>query len=167
LIPRLRLGQTRPGKLQKKPGRKTAVITQLQDQVANTTLSQQKQEVYSRLLQSTILTEEQSTAFKTLLDKLHPGFFYRLKKTYPAITIAEQRMAALIKLKLATREIAAMPGISVNSVHKTRQRLKQRLSLATEANLEEFIAGLERFVVITISVRAYSYKTGMPVNNPV
>ena len=51
-------------------------------------------------------------------------------------------MAALIRLQLTSKQMAAMLGISVDSVHKTRQRLRQRLQLNPDVNLDDFIAGI-------------------------
>jgi DNA-binding CsgD family transcriptional regulator len=64
----------------------------------------------------------------------------KLKDSFPDITSAEQRMAALTRLRLTTRQIASMLGISVDSVHKSRQRLRQRLNLAADASLEEVLS---------------------------
>jgi DNA-binding CsgD family transcriptional regulator len=65
-----------------------------------------------------------------------------LTKNFPGITPAEQRTAALTRLQLSPRQIASMLGISVDSVHKSRQRLRKRFNLGTEANLEEVVTGL-------------------------
>jgi DNA-directed RNA polymerase specialized sigma24 family protein len=51
-------------------------------------------------------------------------------------------MAALTRLQLTSKQMAAMLGISVDSVHKTRQRLRQRLQLGSDKNLDEYIAGM-------------------------
>ena len=87
----------------------------------------------------TILTEDEWSKFKTLFEKVYPGFFLRLKGKAPDITIAEQRTAALTRLHLTSKEMAAMLGISVDSVHKAKQRLRQRLDISTELNLEQSI----------------------------
>ena len=58
------------------------------------------------------------------------------------ITISEQRMAALTRLRLTTSQVASMLGISVDSVHKSRQRLRQRLQVGTVVNLDEVVANL-------------------------
>jgi DNA-binding CsgD family transcriptional regulator len=51
-------------------------------------------------------------------------------------------MAALTRLDLTNSQMAAMLGISVDSVRKNRLRLKQRLELSGEANLEEIIKNI-------------------------
>lgn len=51
-------------------------------------------------------------------------------------------MAALMKLRLTTKEAVNMLGISIESARKTRQRLKHRLNLSSDVNLEEYVATL-------------------------
>ena len=104
-------------------------------------LNAEQQQLLEELSHQTILTEEDWVKFKRLFERLHPGFFNRLKEKTPGITVAELRMAALTRLRLSTKEMASLLGISIDSVHKTRQRLRQRLQVPAEANLEESIAG--------------------------
>ncbi|MFT3681622.1 MAG: tetratricopeptide repeat protein [Ferruginibacter sp.] len=121
---------------------KTNLIEQLEQRVQDKTMSAENQQVLSALSNQTILTEDDWSKFKSLFEKIFPLFFQRLKNTAADITTAEQRMAALTKLQLTTRQMASMLGISVDSVHKTRQRLRKRFNLAADANLEEYIAGI-------------------------
>jgi hypothetical protein len=94
------------------------------------------------LTHQAILTEDDWERFKTLFEKIHPGFFIKLKESVTDITIAEQRMAALTRLHLTTKQMAALLGISPNSVNKTKQRLRQRLNLYVDSNIEEFVLKL-------------------------
>jgi DNA-binding CsgD family transcriptional regulator len=75
-----------------------------------------------------------------MFEKVYPGFFHSLKQQSPDITLAEQRMAALCKLQVTPKEAANLLGISPNSVNKTRQRLRSRLGLDPDANLEQYFA---------------------------
>jgi hypothetical protein len=121
---------------------KTSLIEKLQDQVHHKETNAEHLEIVDEISRQTILTEEDWDKFKKLFEKIYPGFFTKLKEKAPDITIAEQRMAALTRLHLTTKQIASMLGISVDSVHKTRQRLRQRLHIAPDINLEETIAYL-------------------------
>ena len=58
------------------------------------------------------------------------------------MTVAEQRMAALTRLQLTTRQIASMLGISVDSVHKSRQRLRHRFGVSADTTLDEVVSNL-------------------------
>ncbi|MFT3909038.1 MAG: tetratricopeptide repeat protein [Ferruginibacter sp.] len=121
---------------------KTTVIEKLEQQMQESQLSAGQQEAISVLSHLTILTEDDWEKFKALFEKIYPLFFQKLKLQAPDITLAEQRMAALIRLQLTTRQMASMQGISPDSVHKTRQRLRQRLDISNEVNLEEYFSGL-------------------------
>ena len=121
---------------------KTNLVEKLQQQLKNRSISFEEQQLISELSLQTILTEEDWDNFKLLFEKIFPLFFQRLKIISPDVTVAEQRMAALTRLQLTTRQMASMLGISVDSVHKTRQRLRKRFHLGAEANMEEYTAGI-------------------------
>ncbi len=121
---------------------KTSLIEKLEEQVKGNSISAEQQLLITELSQQTILTEEDWFKFKSLFEKIYPFFFQKLKENAADITVAEQRMAALIRLQLTSKQMAAMLGISVDSVHKTRQRLRQRLQLNPDVNLDDFIAGI-------------------------
>ena len=121
---------------------KTNLVEKLEQQLNNKTISREEQQLISELSQQTILTEDDWVKFKSLFEKIFPMFFQRLKNTATDITVAEQRMAALTRLQLTTRQMASMLGISLDSVHKTRQRLRKRFTLSNDANIEEYISGI-------------------------
>ena len=121
---------------------KTSLIEKMEAQAKDKAASSEQQIIISELSQQTILTEEDWLKFKTLFEKIHPGFFIKLKQKFHDITVAEQRMAALIRLNLTMRQMASMLGISTDSVRKTRQRLRQRLQLSADASLEDYVASI-------------------------
>lgn len=121
---------------------KTNLIEKLESQAKGRDITSEQQKIISELSQQTILTEEDWTRFKSLFETIYPGFFMKLKEKFPDITLAEQRMAALTRLNLTTRQVASMLGISVDSVHKSRYRLRQRFNIGTETNLDQVVANL-------------------------
>jgi tetratricopeptide (TPR) repeat protein len=121
---------------------KTNLIEKLEQQLSGNGISSEQQLLITELCHQTILTEDDWIRFKLLYEKIYPGFFKQLKQKASDITIAENRMAALIRLQLTTKQIAAMLGISVDSVHKTRQRLRHRIHLNSDENLDDFIAAI-------------------------
>jgi tetratricopeptide (TPR) repeat protein len=121
---------------------KTNLIEKLEQQIKGRDISAGQQVIVTELTLQTILTEEDWNKFRSLFEKIHPGFFIKLKEKFPDITLAEQRMAALTRLRLTTKQIASMLGISTDSVHKTRQRLRQRLQLTADSNLDEWVTNL-------------------------
>lgn len=121
---------------------KTKMISELELQMSDKQSSAEHDATLSSLTQFTILTEDDWSKFKQLFEKAYPGFFRKLVDQFPDITLSEQRMAALCKLKLSTYEMAAMLGISNDSVRKSKQRLRQRIGLSNEISLEDFCAAL-------------------------
>jgi hypothetical protein len=121
---------------------KTSLIEKLEQQLQGKETTAEHQSIISELGRQTILTEEDWNRFRSLFETIYPGFFIKLKDKFPDITVAEQRMAALTRLHLTTKQIASMLGISVDSVHKSRQRLRQRFQVGIETNLDEVVAAL-------------------------
>jgi tetratricopeptide (TPR) repeat protein/DNA-binding CsgD family transcriptional regulator len=118
---------------------KSNFIEKLESQISNKMATSEEKELIEDLSHQTILTEEDWLNFKMLFEKMHPDFFSKINKQVDNITQAEQRMAALTLLHLTTKQMAAVLGISPNSVIKARQRLRQRLNLQTDQQAEEFI----------------------------
>ncbi|MBE2208751.1 MAG: sigma-70 family RNA polymerase sigma factor [Saprospiraceae bacterium] len=86
-----------------------------------------------------ILTEKDWTAFKRSFERSYPGFIHRLRTHYSDITNAEERLFLLYKLNFTRHEIATILGVSEASVKKGRTRLRKRLGLQEEQDLEHFI----------------------------
>ena len=121
---------------------KTILIEKLEQQVRANEYNFDQQQLIKELSNQTILTEDDWLKFKMLFEKTHPGFFIKLKEQVHDITQAEKRMAALTRLHLTTKQMAAVLGISPNSVIKAKQRLRQRFNLQTDFHVEGFISSL-------------------------
>jgi DNA-binding CsgD family transcriptional regulator/tetratricopeptide (TPR) repeat protein len=121
---------------------KTELIDKLEERLHSNEVNKDRNRLIDELSHQTILTDEDWERFKSIFEKIHPGFFIKAKGKAPGITPAEQRMASLIRLHFTTRQTAAILGISIESVHKTRQRLRQRLRLSTEGNLDQVVASI-------------------------
>jgi len=119
---------------------KTSLIEKLESQAKGKQATSEQQAIISELSRQTILTEEDWNKFRSIFEKIYPGFFVNLQEKVSDITIAELRMAALTRLHLSTNQIASILGISANSVYKTKQRLRQRLNIDPEIDIEEAIA---------------------------
>jgi len=93
-----------------------------------------------RLLQnSVLLTDEDWRNFTRLFEKVHGGFFQRLKEKLPGLSPAETRFAALIKLQLSNKEMASMLGVGTEAIRQTRSRLKKKLNSEAEEGIEELV----------------------------
>lgn len=76
--------------------------------------------------------------FNHYFSGVHHGFYENLKQHSP-LSLHEQRLCALIRMNLASREIATLLNIEVSSVKMAKYRLKKKLNLAEEEDLAEFL----------------------------
>jgi len=80
--------------------------------------------------------------FKIAFEQVHEGFFEKLQKHYPTISPSEIRLCALLRLNFASKEIAAIMGISPDSVKVARYRLRKKLELSRNDSLVDFIRNI-------------------------
>ncbi len=80
--------------------------------------------------------------FRETFEQVHQDFFQKLRQHSPELTSSETRLASLIKLNLPSKEVAAILGISQDSLRVARYRLKKKLPLKQEDNLSNFILNL-------------------------
>jgi DNA-binding CsgD family transcriptional regulator len=91
------------------------------------------------LKQSVLLTDEDWKNFTLLFEKVHDGFFDRLKQKLPGLSPAETRYAALIKLQLSNKEMAGMLGVGTEAIRQIRSRLKKKLNSGDEERIEKLV----------------------------
>lgn len=101
-----------------------------------------KQASLKTLQESVILTENNWRNFIELFEKVYSGFLSRLKDKIPAISAAETRFLCLVKIQLNTKEMASMLGISTDAIRQMRSRLKRKLNLTEDENLETLVENI-------------------------
>lgn len=72
-------------------------------------------------------------------DQVHSDFLKRLQEQYPHLTPKDHRLCAYLRMNLSSKEIAPMMNISVRGVEIGRYRLRKKLSLNQDQNLNEFM----------------------------
>ncbi len=77
--------------------------------------------------------------FAIHFDQVHGDFTKRIKQQYPDLTPQEMKLSAYLRMNLSTKEIAHLLNISVRGVEIARYRLRKRLLLDRQTNLQEFI----------------------------
>jgi DNA-binding CsgD family transcriptional regulator len=88
------------------------------------------------LYQAIILTDSDWEKFKAQFELHYPEFYIRLHERLPLLTPSEIRLITLLKLQLSTKAMAAILGVSPQSIIKTRYRLKKKLNLSKDEKLE-------------------------------
>lgn len=77
--------------------------------------------------------------FDKIFKNIHSGFYDKLLKICPDLTATEIKIAALLKLNLTTKEIAAITFKSDGGIKTTRYRLRKKLALSSDENLVPFL----------------------------
>lgn len=92
-----------------------------------------------QLRKMNLLTADDWKRFYDLFEQSFPNFQARLKSNFPSLSPAEIRLFILLKLKLDNTEIAETLAISIDSVYKSRYRLRKKLGFTNEIDWESFI----------------------------
>ena len=77
--------------------------------------------------------------FDKIFKNIHSGFYDELLKICPDLTATEIKTAALLKLNLTTKEIAAITFKSEGGIKTTRYRLRKKLNLSSDEKLVPFL----------------------------
>jgi tetratricopeptide (TPR) repeat protein len=118
---------------------KSRMIEELQQELNHNQMNEATLLYLESLRQSVILTDDDWLRYRDLFEKVHPGFITRLREKAADISLAEMRMAMLMRLQLDNKEMASILGISAESVTKSKRRLKARLLLEQNEDLETSI----------------------------
>lgn len=97
-------------------------------------------ETQQNLLNSSLLTNDDWDEFRRRFERVHPSFFVLLRTQFTDVSPAEERLLALSKLNISTRQMSQMLGISPDSIRKTKYRMHKKLGVRGAANLVELLA---------------------------
>lgn len=90
-------------------------------------------------IDTTLRLQEDWEQFEYHFDQVHGDFLIRLRDEFVELTPNEQKLCALLRLNLNTKEIANLMGISLRGVEIARYRLRKKLDLNQGQNLSKFI----------------------------
>jgi len=83
--------------------------------------------------------EDEWENFAIYFDRVHTNFLQRLNKEYPKLTNKDLKLSAYLRMNLNTKEIAPLLNISVRGVEVSRYRLRKKIELNPNVNLNEFM----------------------------
>lgn len=83
--------------------------------------------------------EKDKALLNSNLDQIHNSFLNSLEKKYPNITESEKKIVSLLRLNFTSKEMASVLGISHNSVNVARYRLRKKLGLEHDVDLQKII----------------------------
>lgn len=98
-----------------------------------------------KIVQDLITLEKSETKLhikQSNLEKVGHSFYQKLDTDFKNLSNREREMCVYLKIGLSNTEIASLFNTSVNTIHVTRSRLRTKLNLKREDNLEKFIQAL-------------------------
>jgi len=124
---------------------KNEFMENIKEEIKQVKLNGQVKDVHKALerivkeIDSTLKLQEDWKQFEYHFDKVHGDFLSRLTSEFIDLTPGEQKLSAFLRLKMDTKEIANLMGISLRGVEVARYRLRKKLGLRKNQNLSKFI----------------------------
>ncbi|MCY1225339.1 Tetratricopeptide repeat protein [compost metagenome] len=84
----------------------------------------------------------ESNKFMYHFNEVNPDFFNKLKEACSDLTENNLRMCAYFKMGMTAKQVASILNISVETVKNGRYRLKKKLGLTEQDNLDDFIRNI-------------------------
>lgn len=116
-------------------------IKDVRRMVRNEMSRRKLQKMFTKLNQHAI-DEEYLQVFETNFEKVHHQFFDVLKKRFPELSQRELRLCAFIKMNLSNKEISPLLNISVRGVETARYRIRKKLNMEHDLNLNQFLENI-------------------------
>ncbi|WP_162820084.1 7TM diverse intracellular signaling domain-containing protein [Kordia sp. SMS9] len=90
-------------------------------------------------LRSELLEDNQLNVIKSDIEHLNYDFIQRLKTRVPKLTQTDLELCTYIRIGLNRKEISRLRHITVEAVKKARYRLRKKLELSADKDLEDFL----------------------------
>ncbi|WP_299556398.1 hypothetical protein [Seonamhaeicola sp.] len=75
-------------------------------------------------------------------DVINTTFYEKLHNRFPTLTKTEAKLCSLIRLNIDNNEIAMLQNVAIESVYKSRSRLRKKLNLSPKDDLNTFLIRL-------------------------
>ncbi|MGY3793799.1 tetratricopeptide repeat protein [Aquimarina sp. 433] len=93
-------------------------------------------------LKSEVLEDSKITIIKNNLEEINYDFFERLSAKHPNLTKTDLEICSYLRMSLGRKEIARLRFTSTEAVKKSRSRLRKRMQLQEQENLEDYIKSI-------------------------
>ena len=116
---------------------KNNVLKEIENILNNSDESLLRKQI-SRLVKNNVNFDKDWEQLRIHFEQVHPHFFSSLKKQFPGLTDYDLRLAAYLKINLASKEIAQMLHVTPSAISKSRQRLRKKLGIESNTDFNEF-----------------------------
>jgi tetratricopeptide (TPR) repeat protein/DNA-binding CsgD family transcriptional regulator len=90
-------------------------------------------------VQQNLQIQKELDEFQKTINQSNQGFVKKLKQHFPDLTKNEERLCAMLRLNLSSKEIAALNNTSTRAVEMGRYRLRKKLNLDQEQSIIDYL----------------------------
>lgn len=94
-------------------------------------------------IDQSVIKDKDWELFVKHFKNVHPDFFDNLLKQHPDLTSKEVRYCAYSRLNLSLKEISAVLNITTRGVEKARSRIRQKMNLSKEIDLNTYLHSID------------------------
>lgn len=91
-----------------------------------------------RLVEKNLSSKQDWITFEEAFNNADKDFFKRVKDKHPNLTTGDLRLCVYLRLNLSSKEIAPLLNISPRSVEIKRYRLRKKIDMTAEMDLNEY-----------------------------
>jgi FixJ family two-component response regulator len=91
-----------------------------------------------RILNQESKIDKEWDQFAEYFDNTHSDFLKAIKEIHPNLNAHELKLCAYLRMNLSSKEMAQLMNISVRGVEISRYRLRKKLQVPTEINLNTY-----------------------------
>jgi DNA-binding CsgD family transcriptional regulator len=92
-----------------------------------------------KLVKKNMSSKQDWITFEEAFNNADKDFFKKVKEMHPGLTTGDLRLCVYLRLNLSSKEIAPLLHISPRSVEIKRYRLRKKMDLDKETNLNDYI----------------------------
>lgn len=91
----------------------------------------------------TVTTQTETTGFSTTVDEIHPSLYQKLQeRSANRLSTLDLEYIRMIYMRMTSKQMAEILQVDPNTIRTGKHRLKQKLQLSKEEDLNGFIEGL-------------------------
>ncbi|WP_291118345.1 hypothetical protein [Empedobacter sp. UBA7248] len=137
--------------IQQEQLQKKALATSLQLNHKNSFISELKEKIkddqnfnINKVLKDERLTDNNFNGLQTIVQDIHPNFFKKMNEiSKNKLSAQDLNYAAYIYLNMDNQQISNLLKVENKTVRMTKYRLKQKIGLSKDVDLQKFIQSLE------------------------
>lgn len=130
--------------IQQKNSLLNSFLKELQNKVKLLTVKDRKQFIpLISYLEGIQNTDDQWNDFEKQFTSTYPNLLKTISLQFPELTAADLKICAFLKMKMTTKEISSLTGLTVRAVEVRRSRLRKKMNIPKGENLNTFFMTFE------------------------